>query len=219
MPPGRGIITQALSANDVPPGSFVVRACSKPSGIVKQDPKTGVIFAGGVPLRALLTTLLDCDVGDLELDAALPKDVLYELRARGKDDTLAGTRAFARDRLALELGIEVKTTMVEGKALILKRIDGHTGPPAADPSRKGGTTRNGAVQLGSVTANKFAAALRRSLPVPVIEETGLTDPFAVDLQWDPQRGLAGLSEALAAIGLRLEDGVRPAPKHRVTPRA
>ncbi|HEU4418052.1 MAG TPA: redoxin domain-containing protein [Planctomycetota bacterium] len=211
--------TQALSANEVQSGSFVVRPCSKPSGMIKQDPKTGVIFAGGVTLRALLTTVLDCDAGDLELDPALPKDVLYELRARGTDDTLASTRAFARERLAKELGIEVKTAMVEGKALILKRIDGHGGPPAADVSRKGGTMRNGAVQFGSVTADKLAAALRRNTTVPVVDETGLSDPFAVDLQWDPQRGLDGLREALATIGLRFEDGVRPTPKHRVTPRA
>ena len=55
--------------------------------------------------------------------------------------------------------------------------------------------------------------------MPVVDETGLTDAFAVDLQWDPQRGLEALREALATIGLRFEDGVRPAPKHRVTPRA
>ena len=55
-------------------------------------------------------------------------------------------------------------------------------------------------------------------PVPVVDETGLTEPFAARLEWDPGKGVDGLREALAKIGLSLEEQNRESPRYRVAPK-
>ena len=80
-------------------------------------------------MSAYVARILDCVPGDLDLDPALPDKTLYELRARGADDTLEGTRAFARERLAAELGVAITPKMVEGPALILRLDQVFLKPP------------------------------------------------------------------------------------------
>ena len=208
-----------LSGDAIAPRTFAVQPCAKPSGMVRMDPKTGSIFAGGVPMTVLFATILECAPSDLDLDPALPTKQMYELRARGGEDTLEGTRAFVRDRLAEDLGVTVTKQMVEGKALILRRAEGHAGPPAADEGKKGGGVGHGQIKLGSTTGKKLVAAMRNFTPCPVVDETGLTEPFGLDLSWDPRAGVSGMREALATVGLLLEEGTRESPRYKIAPRA
>lgn len=203
----------------IEPRTFIVRPCAKPSGMLRLDPKTGAIFAGGVPMKVLFARVLECAPGDLDLDPSLSTTQMYEMRARGDDGTLEGTCAFARERLAEDLGVTVTKQMTEGKALILRRAEGHAGPPAADETEKSGGVGHGQIKLGSTTGKKLVAALRNFTPCPVFDETGLTEPFGLDLTWDPRAGVSGMREALATVGLLLEEGTRESARYKIAPRA
>lgn len=205
---------QPLGDGDVAPGTFSLAPSPKPAGIVRHDAKTGTLRCGGVPLRTLLATVLECAAGDVELAADVDAKGLFDLVARGGDGTLAAARELARNGLARDLGLAIATKARAQQVLVLARLPEHAPPPPPQQG-KGGSARAGEVRLGAVTAARLAQVLRPMLPLPVVDETGLAQPFAVDLQWDADGGVAALREALAPLGLTLTEATRPVAQHRV----
>jgi peroxiredoxin len=210
--------TAVLGDGDPEPGSCSVRAVDKANGMIQQNKNTGVIRGAGLTLTTLYATLLDCDPADIEIGAQLPVKSFFDLRVCGAERTLASARALALERLGAELQIDVATTTPKTKVLVLQRAAGHQGPPAPDAARKGGWLRPGDVHCASTTAADLVKALRFMLPAPMVDETGLTTPFSIDLTWDQERGVDALREALAEYGLRCVDGERPVSHHRLAVR-
>jgi uncharacterized protein (TIGR03435 family) len=206
-PRARRCWDQRAPAGETPlePGTFVFQPIDKPSGMGRQNPKTGEISLGGVSPVALLSTAWDVPARDVEVVAPLSGDLRFQVRARGREGTLASTRALLRERLPAELGIAVVEEKRRMPAMLLKRVPGHDGPPAAT-AEKGGRMAVGAVDLQRARIASLVSLLNGLSKTPVLDQTGLDGEYRLKLDWNPTGGAEALRKALGGIGLALEAG-------------
>jgi uncharacterized protein (TIGR03435 family) len=152
----------------------------------------------------------------------------FDITARvGSKPSMAQLRLMMRRLLAdrFNLAVRVTTREVPILAMVMARPDGRPGPQllAADPKCAadsgpgpgcGSNVGNGTLRSAGIPMTRLAGELTGWVERPVVDRTGLTGRYAVQLEWspDPQAGDArpSLFTALQEqLGIRLREDRGP----------
>lgn len=175
------------------------------------------IEGNGLPFAFMLSYIWNVEEEQFLIDEKPVETFAFRLKT-----TRAG---FEKGREALKLAVEsalgfvVVPELKEADAylLSLSTEPGASRPQAAEPGMKSRIMGSGAGRLfGKATMPGFAKALWGGARRPVIDDTGLTGEYFLDLEWNGNDA-AALDRALAATGLRLVPARRQVEFLRVVP--
>lgn len=203
---GIALLALAISARGQQAAPFAV-ASIRPntSGLPyseSADPPDGLGFVNE-QLRDVI--LFAFDLNDFQLTggpAWVSRD-RFDITARaGQRLTLDEKRAGLRQLLADRFGLRVRTEVREQSVYALTKAKGGAGPglkvrDCAVPGIAGlacdrgiAAADGGVMRMGGISMARLARFLGGVLGRVVIDETGLTGPFDVDLRWRPDIGLS-----------------------------
>lgn len=158
------------------------------------EPPQAVSVAWGIPTTRIL--------GPQDL-----MDFRYDFVFTGLDEE--ETRKSVMQSLILEaLDLEARRESREVDAWILSRLSGEElGFPASDGFAGGSRAEPGHLSLVNAELARVSRMLEFLLDRPVIDETGVSGSYDVELEWKPD-DLASLRAALEEAGLNLEEATR-----------
>lgn len=134
-------------------------------------------------LRDVLPTFFDIHSELVTVKRNLP-DGLYDISAVAPPDKLSELRAQFVELLKTNLGITVLTETREVESYAMTVCTSNAPGLKATSKNGGGGERPGGFYLKGVYIKRIAYYLERAVNKPVVDETGLTGLWAVDVQWE-----------------------------------
>ena len=114
-----------------------------------------------------------------------------------------------RQALETSFGWVGETEMRETDVYLLQRLPGgHPPAPAAEAGSRQ-VSGSGMLSAERLAAESLAPTLAQVAGWPVIDETGLSGEFRVELRWDPDDPASLLEEVRKELGLQLIPARRP----------
>lgn len=188
-----------------------------PQGMGRTNPQTGELRLLGMPPAAIIAAVHQANTRDLIMEAELPPNLFYTLIVVPPTPDVAIARELANRAIERELGVRIETRLVHSKVRLLRRAEGAPALlPVADDVERTGTSRPGMMKFSRTSLDEFASMLSRFSATPIVNATGLTAEYALDLSWDPAGGAEAARAALAAAGFVLEDGEADVKRIAVT---
>ncbi len=207
-----------VGAGDLTPAfaQVVLKRSESESGAHTSAPGSGHIVGDGLFPQTLFQIAFEVESHNLVWNAP-EREELYKVSVfapRG-DDQLA--RSLLRATLTSVFDLQTRWENVEGNVLMLRQTG--SGPLPATSTATAGQSRvggNGAVVVG-VSMDQFAMMLSGMVGrASVQNDTGLEGRFDMSLRWTPG-SRKSIDDALATVGLRIENEVRTVRKLIVEP--
>ena len=134
-------------------------------------------------LRDVLSSFFDIN-SDLIIGKGKLPDGLYDISAVAPPDKLPELKAQFVEMLKTNLGIAILTKEQEVEVYAMTVCASNA--PALKATRKGGGggERPGGFRVNSTDMKDIASYLEAALDKPVIDETGLTGLWSVDIKWE-----------------------------------
>jgi uncharacterized protein (TIGR03435 family) len=138
---------------------------------------------------------------------------------KAPDDRPGTARAMLRQQLEHLFAYEARWIDVDEKTPVLRLVPGeHDALQPSTAERASGMARHGQIQFGGVKFANIASAIGSfGFGRGVVDETGLTGTYDVELTWTPG-DRASLLAALMKYGLSCDEELRTVKKLRVTER-
>lgn len=192
------------------------------SGGVRFPPGHGRITADGIGFANLIQIAYDAQPHQVQSTHPRYQDFeqRYRLSVKAADDQADTARAMLREQLQHLFDFRAEWTEVEKPTPVLRRIAGrelHDLAPSHQ-AKSSGVARAGAVTMQKVAIDRIVSMLGSfGLGTAMLDETGLTGDYDIDLQWTPGDEQS-FTAALAACGLQWRNEVRKQRQLLLTPK-
>ncbi len=175
--------------------------------------ETAEIRERGAEPATLVSRCFGFDADDTDDQVNLPKDVIYDLFVRPADKDIKTAKAMACSLLQDTFKFNAQVVEKPAPVKLLRRLkDAPPLPAPLGPDGKEHAMMAGSFDVPITTAAELANYLRSYTTLPVADDTGIKEPFSLNLTWnllaqpdDPD----GLTQALRRAGFELADGERP----------
>jgi uncharacterized protein (TIGR03435 family) len=193
----------------------VLRKATKRSAISIGEENPTTITHRGAEAVQLVMTCYGFDFDSLEDNVPLPSDI-YDLYIKPPDNNLNTAKAIGRTLLESTFGFTAQVIEKPAPVKVLKRIAGAA--PLADPPPPDGKeymSMGGLYNPPVTTSGEFAGFLTNYAGKPVVDESGISKPFYLKLEWNllaEENASDSLTTRLREAGFELSDAHRPVKK-------
>lgn len=190
----------------------VLRKAGKRSAISIGEENPTTITHRGAEAIQLVMTCYGFDYDSIEDNVPIPEDI-YDLYIKPPDNDLNTAKAIGRTLLERTFRFTAEVVEKPAPVKLLKRIAGAA--PLADPpppDSKEYMSMGGLFHAPVTTAGEFAGFLTNYVGKPVVNESGITKPFYLKLEWNllaQENAQDSLTTRLRDAGFELTDAERP----------
>jgi len=150
--------------------------------------RTGLLMIQGETLQTLIRTAYHLTPNQVEGGPKWAESDRYDINAKSEgpaedDELLRMLQTLLADRFKLKFHIEKKE--FSGYALVVAKggLKIHPVDKEVDRTNSDSTSQHVSVEFEGGTLGRLADVLSRSLPVPVVDQTGVTGAFTFKLEW------------------------------------
>jgi uncharacterized protein (TIGR03435 family) len=173
------------------------------------EPKKGVISFDGISSAAFLSFVFGHSVQEMEYS---PKEVVNELfsgRIEAPDKNLETAKKILVAMAKEQLGVSIEKVQRTQKCYVLTKTSKFVLQKPTAPDSYSNMTMLGLCNMKYTTPEAFTMFVRDHVDRPIVDETGIGEPFSIKIAWDATKGFTELIKKCEEAGFKLESAEKP----------